>query len=215
MKVLYGLEADFCINNPELIADSFKDIVLPKYFYTQLAHLSNGNFPTATDAAIKIMNSFMRQRESDVLIFKTISGGTVYFTNEEANCVNIDTSYENLEPRNLLDRYLLSLLKLSETLKAKIVFLASSPEVIRKCRTLHFEIATIEEFSAGGKSWLQPEMLLDIQAETSNAIRKQEFVSTQEQATAPEPDSAAQVQWRDIKVAGQSNIHWIDITRRN
>ncbi|MBR8837883.1 MAG: hypothetical protein DSM106950_28730 [Stigonema ocellatum SAG 48.90 = DSM 106950] len=162
-----------------------------------------------------IVNSLMKWGESDVLIFKTVGGGTVYFIDEATNHVNIDNQYENIDTTNLLDRYLLSLLKLSETLEAKIVFLASSRGVIRKCRTLNFEIATLEEFSTPGESWLRPEMLVDIQASVSDTTSESEPLATQEQVTAPEPAPSPEIQWRDIRVATQaSSIEWIDITVR-
>ena len=215
MKVLYCLEPDLYIINSKSLVNFDKDVILPKYFYTQLTHLSQGNFQNATDAATIIVNSLSKWAESDILIFKTVSGGTVYFTDEAANCGSFDNSYENLDTRNLLDRYLLSLLKLSETLEAKIVFLASSPEVIRKCRTLNFEIATLEEFSTPGESWLRPEMLLDIQASISDTTSEPEALATEDQVTAADPAPCVEIQWRDIRVARQgSNIEWIDITLR-
>ena len=215
MKVLYCLEPDLYIINSKSLVNFDKDVILPKYFYTQLTHLSQGNFQNATDAATIIVNSLSTWAESDILIFKTVAGGTVYFTDEAANCGSFDHSYDNLDTRNLLDRYLLSLLKLSETLEAKIVFLASSPEVVRKCRTLNFEIATLEEFSTPGESWLRPEMLVNIQPSISNTTSEPEHDATQDQVTAPDPAPSVEIQWRDIRVARQgSNIEWIDITLR-
>jgi len=212
MKVLYSLEPDFYIINPKILVNFNKDVILPKYFYTQLTHLSQGSFQNATDAATLIINSLSKWAESDILIFKTVAGGTVYFTDEAANCGSFDNSYENLDIRNPLDRYLLSLLKLSETLEAKIVFLASSPEVIRKCRTLNFEVATLEEFSTPGESWLRPEMLVNIQASIPDTTSEPEPLANQEQVTAPDPAPSVEIQWRDIRVARQaSNIEWIDL----
>ncbi len=193
--------------------DCTKDIVLPKYFYSQITHLSQGDFQVATDAATRILNSLINREQSDVLIFKTSTGGTVYFIDEVANCRSFDNPYENLNTTNLLDRYLLSLLKLSETLESKIVFIASSAEVIRKCRTLNFEVATLEEFSTPGESWLRPEMLVEIQANINDTISETEPLVTQEQVSALEPEPSVQIEWRDIRLAEQiSNIHWVQIT---
>jgi len=212
MKFVYGIEPDLCIVNSEILINFPKDIVLPKYFHTQLTHLSRSNFQLATNAATIIVNSLMRWGESDVLTFKIVGGGTVYFIDEATYHINIDNPYENLDTTNLLDRYLLRLLKLSETLEAKIVFLASSPEVIRKCRTLNFEVATLEEFSTPGESWLRPEMLVNIQASIPDTTSEPEPLANQEQVTAPDPVPSVEIQWRDIRVARQaSNIEWIDL----
>lgn len=215
MKVLYGIYPDLCISNPVRVVKASKNVVLPKYFYNQLAYLQNGNFQAATEAATKIMTSLIKQESPNVLIFKTVAGGTVYFTDEAANCGSFDNSYENLDTRNPLDRYLLSLSKLSETLEAKIVFIASSLEVVRKCHTLNFEVASIEEFLTPDESWLQPEMLVNIQVTISDTINEPEPLVTQEQVIAPELNSSLEIQWQDIRVATQaSNIGWIDITVR-
>jgi hypothetical protein len=215
MKVLYGIEPDLCIINPEILVDFTKDIILPKYFYAQITHLSQGNFQAVTDAAIKILNSLIKQEQSDVLIFNTVKRGIVYFTDEATNHKNIDDHYKNLDTRNLLDRYLLSLFKFSEIIAANIVFLASSSEVIRKCRNLNFEVATLEEFTRSGESWLRPKMLVDIQASIDDKISEPKSLVTQEPITAPSSENPAQIQWQDIRLAGEpSNIHWINITFR-
>ena len=59
MKILYALEPDLCLINPQYINEFTKDIILPKYFYTQLQHLSLGNFQSATDNANLIINSLL------------------------------------------------------------------------------------------------------------------------------------------------------------
>lgn len=84
MKILYGLEPDFCIVNPDLVNTYSKDLVLPQYFYIQLEYLKNGNFHSATNAANQIINSLVRQ-VSDFLIFKTNCNGTIYLINEKIN----------------------------------------------------------------------------------------------------------------------------------
>ena len=102
-----------------------------------------------------------------------------------------------------MDCYLYSLLKLSENLEAKIVFLASSPEIIRKCNALNIEVIIIEEYLAIAQSWLQPEMLLNFQASYEDNIDETEDLTTQ------------QVEWQDITTSQQqNNIHWVDIYRR-
>lgn len=216
MKVLYGIEPNLCIRNPEALVNFTKDIILPKYFFTQLIHLSNGNFQFATDAATIIVNSLIKYGESDVFIFKTVSGGTVYVTDEATYQMNINNQYENIDTINLLDRYLLSLLKVSDFLEAEVIFIASSPEIIRKCHTLNFEVANLEEFAASGESWLRPEMLVDIQASIYTSTSAPEALPTQEQVPTSELDTfIEEIQWRDIRVAEEdSNIHWIDIMLR-
>ena len=195
MKLLYALEPDLCLINPQYLNEFTKDIILPKYFYTQLQHLSSGNFQSATNNANLIINSLIEHDESDVLIFQTVAGGTVYFIDEKIHNTNLDTN-------SLLDCYLFSLLKLSENLEAKIVFLTSSPETIGKCQNLNFEVAIIEEYLTIGESWLTPEMLLNFQASCRENIPQQE-------------DTFQQIEWQDITTSQrQNNIHWMDISRR-
>lgn len=85
----------------------------------------------------------------------------------------------------MLDCYLYSLLKLSENLEAKIVFLASSPEIIRKCNALNIEVIIVEEYLAIGESWLQPEMLLNFQTNCRENIDETEDLPTQQQENTP------------------------------
>ncbi len=208
MKLLYALEPDLCLINPQYINNFTKDIILPKYFYTQLQHLSSGNFQSATDTANLIINSLIEYDESEVLIFKTVAGGTVYFIDEKIH-------QRNTENNSLLDCYLYSLLKLSENLEAKIVFLASSPEIIRKCNALNIEVIIVEEYLAIAESWLQPEMLLNFQASCRENIDETEEFPTQQQEDAPQLQPSTQVEWRDITtLQQQNNIQWVDIPRR-
>lgn len=164
MKLLYATEPDLFIINPEKLVNFSKDVIVPKYFYNQLIFISQGNFQSASDAANIILNSLIKLEASDVLIFKSMAGGIVYFIDEATQYINVNNCYENIDIINPLDRYLLSLIKLSATLEAKIIFTASTPEVIKKCHNVNFEIATLQEFSISGESWLQPEMLIDIEA---------------------------------------------------
>ncbi len=107
---------------------------------------------------------------------------------------------DNLDFRNPIDRYLLSLAKISEILDAKVVFITSSSEIFSKCRFLHFDIGTIEEFSSiSGESWLQPEKILNIQAMFDPMTQK---IQWQEEETE-EPLSQG------------NDINWIEITHSN
>ncbi|MGB3652418.1 MAG: hypothetical protein WBA41_14540 [Rivularia sp. (in: cyanobacteria)] len=206
MKVLYALEPDLCLINPQYINDFTKDIILPKYFYTQLQHLSLGNFQSATDNANLIINSLIEYDESEILIFKTVGGGTVYFIDEKVYQTNIDNN-------SLLDCYLYSLIKLSENLEAKIVFLTSSPELIRKCNALNIEVIIIEEYLAIAQSWLQPEILLN-QASCRENLDETEL-TTQQQENITQIQPSTQIEWRDIATSQQqNNIQWVDISRR-
>ncbi|MFB2876464.1 hypothetical protein [Floridanema aerugineum] len=194
MNILYGLEPDLSISNPDLLVWTSKDVVLPKYFYGQLVYLKDGNFHAATEAAKKMIESLDRQETFELLVFKTVSGGTIYFINEEIDLENVLSSYENMDLRNPLDRYLLSLLKLSETFESKIVFLGLSPEIISKCSRLGFDVANIEEFSTHSESWLTPEMIVDIQVIL---------------------DPISQVKWQDFSEEigeNQDDIQWLDIS---
>ncbi|WP_414620245.1 hypothetical protein [Calothrix sp. CCY 0018] len=203
MNILYALEPDLCLINPQYINDFTKDIILPKYFYTQLQHLSLGNFQSATEAANLIINSLIEHDDPEILIFKTVAGGTVYFIDEKLHQTNLDTN-------SLLDCYLFSLLKLSENLEAKIVFLTSSPEIIRKCQALNFEVAIVEEYLTIGESWLQPEMLLNFQANCRENISEAQDLPIPQQE-----DTFQQIEWQDITTSQrQNNIHWMDILRR-
>lgn len=195
MKIIYGLEPDFCIANPDLVNIYSKDLVLPQYFYIQLQYLKDGSFSSATEAANKIINSLVRQEVSFSLIFKTNYNGTIYFINQQI--INLDN--ENLIDINFdigspFDRYLLILYQLTKVLEVKIVFLALSAQVIKKCYILGFEVATPEEVFRAGESWLQPEILLEVQAKL---------------------DPLAQVQWLETseELVTQDNlINWLDIT---
>ncbi len=206
MKFLYALEPDLCLINPQYINDFTKDIILPKYFYTQLQHLSLGNFQSATDNANLIINSLIEYDESEILIFKTVGGGTVYFIDEKIHQTNIDTN-------SLLDCYLYSLIKLSENLEAKIVFLTSSAEIIRKCNALNIEVIIVEEYLAIAQSWLQPEILLN-QASCRENLDETEL-TTQQQENITQIQPSTQIEWRDIATSQQqNNIQWVDISRR-
>lgn len=194
MKILYGIDPDLCIGNPQLISQHSQDVVLPKYFYIQLLHLKNGNFESATESATKIIDSLILTSAEDLLIFQTSVGGTVYFHDQEIKVENFQGIYVNLDFSNPFDRYLLNSAKISEILDVKIIFVTSSSEVIRKCRMLNFDVATIEEFSnMSGESWLQPEMIVDIQTRLN---------------------PMAQIQWEDEETEEAQNdgndILWIE-----
>ena len=193
MKIVYGIEPDLCIGNTDLLVWASKDIILPKYFYLQLEHLSKGNFLSGTASAKKIIDSLHRQEADESLIFKTVCGATVYFHNETMRIEKYLITNIGFDIRNPLDRYLLSFFKMSEILEFQAVFLASSPEVIRKCRTLGFKVTTAEELLSIGNSWLQTEMILYMQENL---------------------DPIARIKWADEadkRGENNDNINWIDI----
>jgi len=204
MKTLYGIEPDVCILNPDILINSSLDIVLPQYFFTQINYLKNGDFGDATIAANKIINSLNQREDPDLFFFKTTHEGTIYFIDEAINYLNVDKTHQNLDKTNPIDRYLLSLLYLSEILRAKIFILVSSPEIIDKCRILNFDPVTLAEFPLNGESWLQPEMLVNVQGTTSDTISETNILNASE--------TNIQVRWRDIRVSqGTSDIEWMDV----
>lgn len=194
MKILYGLEPDFCISHPEIIVDNYQDIVLPKYFITQLEFLRHGNFTSATIAAEQIISSLIRQGDSELLIYKTSSNGTVYFIDQEINFNTLSNNCASIDIKNPLDRYLLSLVNLSSIIKAKIMFLSLTAPIRQKCLMLGFDLASKEDFTSPRESWLQPEILLEMQAKI---------------------DPLAQVKWQEnleqIVVKPENFINWLDI----
>lgn len=209
MKFLYGIEPDLCMIGAKILTFFSKDVILPKYFYLQLTHLSQGNHQVVTDIASTLINSLVKRTESNDLLFYTSYNGSVYFVDEAVYYVN--NSQYSLDGNSLLERYLLSLLKISEILESKVIFITSSPEVIRKCRILNFEIGTLEDFFSGGQSWLEPEMLLDLQASTTEGRDEIESAAVQD-ANTYELQNFEEIQWQDIRVIEQSdNIQWMDI----
>ncbi|MEZ2231081.1 hypothetical protein [Microcoleus sp.] len=194
MNIVYGIEPDLCISNTDLLVWASKDIILPKYFYLQLEHLNNGDFLSGTASAQKIIESLHRQETENLLVFQTVCGATVYFHNEASYLENAQKTHIGFDSANPLDRYLLSFFNLAEILEFKGCFLASSPQVIRKCCTLGFEVTSTEDFLSIGNSWLQPEMILDMQEKLHPMAR---------------------VQWQDHVeevVEEADNIQWIDMT---
>lgn len=144
------------------------------------------------------------------MLFQTVCNGCVYFVDE--GIYHVNNNQYSLNGNNLLERYLLSLLKISAILESKVIFVTSSPEVIRKYRILNFEIGTLEDFSSTGKSWLEPEMLLNIQASITEDRNEIEFAATQKAANTYELSNSEEIQWQDIKVIEQSSsIQWMDI----
>ncbi|MDB9322754.1 hypothetical protein PN483_06045 [Nodularia spumigena CS-591/04] len=206
MNILYSIEPDICIINPDILINFPLDIVLPQYFLTQINHLSNSDFGNATESANTIINSLNQWEDSDLLLFKTNAEGRVYFIDESINYLKVDSQYQYIDNTNLLDRYLLSLLYLSNILEVKIVFLASSPEIINKCRILNFDTVTLAEFTLNGESWLQPEMLVNVESSNPDIFSEPNILNTSEiETTIP-------IQWQDIRVSqGTNNIQWLDI----
>ncbi|RUT04760.1 hypothetical protein DSM106972_043290 [Dulcicalothrix desertica PCC 7102] len=209
MKILYGIEPDLCMEYAEILTFFCKDVILPKFFYIQLTYLSQANYQVVTDAASTVINSLVKSIESNDLLFYTSYNGSVYFVDEAIYHVNNNQCF--IDGNSLLERYLLSLLKISEILESKVIFITSSPEVIRKCRILNFEIGTLEDFSSSGKSWLEPEMLSDIQASITEDRNEIESAVTQDNNTGV-LNNYEEIQWQDIRVIEQSSyIQWMDI----
>lgn len=206
MKVLYAIELDLCIINPDTLINFPSDIILPKYFFTQLNFLKNRDLGNATVAANKIINSLKQCGDTDILLFTNNNGGKVYFIDETINYLNLDNEYTNLDSTNPLDRYLLSLLYISNILEAKIFFLSSSPEINCKCRILNFDPVTLEKLPNIGESWLHTEMLVNLQASNLDIVTEHNILD------ASETDTTIQIQWQDIKGSQEvNNIKWIDM----
>ncbi len=194
MKKLYAIEPDYCISKPEIITNCYQDLVLPEYFYIQLNYLKNGVFGNATESAIQILNQLNPHPESELLLFNNSYNGTIYFINQEIYQQNIYEKYQNnLTRENPLERYLLSLVILGEILPAKISFITTSSEIMRKLYDLEFEIGNIEELLSNNPSWLTAEMLREIPDKI---------------------DPLTQIKWEEeiIEISEQENIiEWFDI----
>lgn len=231
MKKFYCIEPDLCMSQPELIIQSSKDIVLPKYLYTQLIHLKNGNFANATTTATQILDVLEAEAHSNDLIFRNINNGIIYFINEKNYGDQLNTLNIPLDNNNLLDCYLLSSLHLAEILESQIVFVASSPELRRKCHSLNIEIMVVEEFLVGGETWFKPEFFLPLQESTVqqevtvpemtqqesnnpestlNNIAEVPFIITEPESPTDNP--LPSIEWRDIPIPPKpNNIQWIDV----
>ena len=231
MKKFYCIEPDLCMSQPELIIQSSKDIVLPKYLYTQLIYLKNGNFANATTTATQILDVLEAETHSNDLIFRNLNNGIIYFINEKIYGDQLNILNIPLDNNNLLDCYLLSSLHLAEILESQIVFLASSPELRRKCHSLNMEIMVVEEFLVGGETWFKPELFLPLQESTIqqevtvpeitqqesnnlestiNNIPEIPFLVTEPES--PQDNSLPSIEWRDIPMPPKpNNIQWIDV----
>lgn len=231
MKKFYCIEPDLCISQPELIIQSSKDIVLPKYLYTQLLYLKNGNFADATTTATQILDVLEAETHSNDLIFKNLNNGIIYFINEKIYGDQLNTLNIPLDNNNLLDCYLLSSLHLAEILESQIVFVASSSELRRKCHSLNIEIMVVEEFLVGGETWFKPEFFLCLQESTLqhevtvpeitqqesnnpestlNNIAEVPFIITEPESPTDNP--LPSIEWRDIPIPPKpNNIQWIDV----
>lgn len=210
MKILCGIEPDCCIQNPNIIAEKCQDFILPKYLYGQLLHLKNGNFQFATQSATQIIDSLVNPIQEDLLIFKTSSGGIVYFNNEAIGLDDFE-GVDDFDLSNPVDRYLLNLEKISTILDAKIIFITSSSELHQKCNRLNFEIATVEEFLAMScDSWLQPEMLLDIQSPLDPIAQ----IEWQEEEQPESLNQGDEICWIEIAPShpaeGDDRLHFTD-----
>jgi len=103
MKQIYGIEPDLCIQNPALILDFGKDIILPQYFYEQLKHLQAGNYYQVTESANQIFQSLQPIEELDnILVFKTPQNGVIYFLNQEISLNNTEFTEDQFDLSNPL-----------------------------------------------------------------------------------------------------------------
>jgi|694.fasta_scaffold68497_7 hypothetical protein len=206
MNILYAIEPDLCITNPGILINFPLDIVLPQYILTQINHLSNSDFGNVTVSANKILTSLQPTENTDLLIFNTNNKGTIYFIDETIYHLQINREYENIDPAIPINRYLLSLLYLSNILESQIIFLAASSEIIRKCRIFNFETVNLADFQPDGKSWLTPEILVNI---TTN---NPDLITATDMLNPSEIEEPVQIEWQDIRISqGINNIKWIEI----
>jgi hypothetical protein len=214
MKVLYGIEPDLCINNPQLVIDLAADMILPQFFYGQLNYLKSQDFEIATKSASDILEALTNQAEADseLLLFQSRNNGHVYFSDDrilnplDFKINNFDRTLDEQHP---IDRYLLSLLILSDILECQIVFITSSQELVRKCHLLQFQMANPETLSLNGESWLQPDIIEFLMVKLADRAKSQ-----WEEENEEEGDDT-NIQWQDDfeeVVALPSPIIWIENT---
>jgi hypothetical protein len=159
-----------------------------------------------TVSANKILTSLQPTENTDLLIFNTNNKGTIYFIDETIYHLQINREYENIDPAIPINRYLLSLLYLSNILESQIIFLAASSEIIRKCRIFNFETVNLADFQPDGKSWLTPEILVNI---TTN---NPDLITATDMLNPSEIEEPVQIEWQDIRISqGINNIKWIEI----
>lgn len=206
MNILYAIEPDLCITNPDILINFPLDIILPQYLLTQINHLSNSDFGNVTVSANKILTSLKPQENTDLLIFNTNTQGKIYFIDETIHHLQINRQYENIDPAIPINRYLLSLLYLSNILESQVIFLASSSEIIRKCRIFNFETVNLADFKPHGEPWLTPEILVNI------ATNEPDIITETDIFNPSEIEETVQIEWQDMRISqGTNNIKWIDM----
>ncbi len=78
MNILYAIEPDLCITNPDILINFPLDIILPQYLLTQINHLSNSDFGNVTVSANKILTSLKPQENTDLLELQDLYFHIVY-----------------------------------------------------------------------------------------------------------------------------------------
>lgn len=206
MNILYAIELDLCITNPDILISFPLDIVLPQYLLTQINHLTNSDFGDVTVSANKILTSLQPNENTDLLIFNTNTQGTIYFIDETIHHLQTNRQYENIDPAIPLNRYLLSLVYLSTILESQVIFLASSNDIIRKCRIFNFETVNLKDFKPHGESWLKPEMLVNLPTTNYDIIPESDILNTLG------IEANVKIEWQDMRISqGTNNIEWIDM----
>jgi hypothetical protein len=200
MKQIYGIEPDLCIQNPALILDFGKDIILPQYFYEQLKHLQAGNYYQVTESANQIFQSLQLIEELDnILVFKTPQNGVIYFLNQEISLNNTEFTEDQFDLSNPLHRYLLSLLSLSRLLGTSTTFLINSSALISKCTLLKFGLVNVSDFSHYSESWLNADLILSSESKLTAVTPRREIT---------------EIEWTDdSEIISQfiPNISWQDL----
>lgn len=214
MKVLYGIEPELCIKYPQLVIDCAADMILPYFFYGQLNYLKNQNFETATKSAYDILQALTNQAEADseLLLFQSKNNGHIYFYDDRIiNYLDFQVSNfdKTLDEKHPIDRYLLSLLILSDILECHIVFITSSPELIRKCHLLQLEIANPDTLYLNGESWLKPDIIESLMVKVADRSKSQWGEENEQD------NDNTNIQWQDnfeAVVTLPSPIIWIENT---
>jgi hypothetical protein len=197
MNQVYGIEPDLCIQNPALILDFGKDIILPQYFYDQLKHLQKGNYYEATEAANQIIQSLQPIEElENILAFKTPQNGFIYFINQEISLKKTEFTEDKFDLKNPFHRYLLSLFIMVKYLEISVIFLASSSSLIQKCNLLNFNFINIKDFYNYSQSWLNTDVILSIHSRLQpiQATTQIQWTDEPEIVSNPNPN----ISWQDL-----------------
>lgn len=163
MNILYGLEPDLVMNDPEWVTHSPNDLMLPQYFYYQLQHLKSGDYGDSSNSANHILTSLNGSEGSDLLRFTNQKNKQIYFLNQEVAYDCLGNSNEMIDLSIALNRYLVTLYFYAGLLKAQVYFLNLSQQVIYDCLTLNLEVVKTEDFLLPHESWLTPQSIQKIQ----------------------------------------------------